>query len=139
MAFRLDQAPLVDFCNQHSPRAHSRYRPIPASWWNERALAHVARRPRHGEAAGCAGELYPSLSTRASHDDGSLHLRDGWRPRAGSTRAPPCGGARSRPPPCGDVRSRALSDTQEPALDEACAPSSVSTGCADVNRLIRRR
>jgi len=22
MAFRLDQTPLVDFCNQHSPRAH---------------------------------------------------------------------------------------------------------------------
>jgi hypothetical protein len=77
MAFRLDQAPLVDFCNQHSPRAHSRYRPTPASWWNERALAHVARRPRHGEAAGCAGELYPSLSARASHDDGSLHPETG--------------------------------------------------------------
>jgi hypothetical protein len=83
MAFRLDQAPLVDFCNQHSPRAHLRYRPTPASWWNERALAHVARRLRQGEATDWAGKLYPCLSARASHDDDSRHLRDGWHPSAG--------------------------------------------------------
>jgi len=91
MAFRLDQAPLVDFCNQHSPRAHPLNRPTPASWWNERALAHVARRLRSREAAGCAGKLYSRLSARASHDDGSLHPRDGWRPRAGSCSRTPCG------------------------------------------------
>jgi len=125
MAFRLDQAPLVDFCNQHSPRAHSRNRPTPASWWNERALAHVARRPRHGEAAGCAGELYPSRSTRASHDDGSLHLRDGWRPRAGPLARVPL---RRRTISRGPLRRRAIASPFGPAgtaPDEACAPSDV--------------
>jgi len=57
MAFRLDQAPLVDFCNQHSPRARPQDRPSPVSRWNERALAHVARRLRSRSAAGCAGVI----------------------------------------------------------------------------------
>jgi len=57
MAFRLDRAPLVDFCNQHSPRARPQDRPSPVSRWNERALAHVARRLRSRSAAGCAGVI----------------------------------------------------------------------------------
>jgi len=147
MAFRLDQAPLVDFCNQYSPRAQTLNRPTPASWWNERALAHVARRLRHGEAAGCAGELYPSLSARASHDDGSLHPRDGWRPRAcsldpGLSPQTPTRAAHPLPREWAEARVPLREGPFGPAgtpPDEACAPSDGRPDGADVNRTIRRR
>jgi len=89
MAFRLDQTPLVDFCNQTQPASTPRYRLSPASWWNERALAHVARRLRQGEATSCAGELYPGLAARASHDDDSHHPQ---RTGGALTPAPVCHG-----------------------------------------------
>jgi len=100
MAFRLDRAPLVDFCNQHSPRARPQDRPSPVSRWNERALAHVARRLRSRSAAGCAGVIDQGVSASTSHDDNSPHLENGWRHRAG--RHPRCP-SRGRGP-CGPWR-----------------------------------
>jgi hypothetical protein len=105
---------------KHSPRARPRNRLSPASRWNERALTHIARRLRHGGAAGCAGELYPSLSARASHDDDSHHLEGGWYPRAGSHAR--CVLRRGVP------FGRALAGLRGTSPDEAFAPSDGSTG-----------
>jgi hypothetical protein len=97
MAFRLDRAPLVDFCNHHSPRAHPQDRPIPASRWNERALAHVARRRRSRDTAGRAAALDPGFSAQASHDDGSPHLEE----RVAPSRCIPTDVALAGRHPCG--------------------------------------
>jgi len=62
MAFRLDRAPLVDFCNQKQPASTPANRPIFVSWWN--ALA-AARSPGP-----------PPCSAEASPDDGIHHPRE---------------------------------------------------------------
>lgn len=76
MAFRLDRAPLVDFCNQNSPRAHPR----------------IAQSPSRGGT----GSRPPALSPRsaeASPDDRSHHLRERMAPSLRFPRSPPFGRA----------------------------------------------
>jgi len=96
MAFRLDRAPLVDFCNQHSPRAHPQTARTPPRM--KRACARARRSPASlSQSRRLPRRARPKRSASASHDNSSLHLEDGWRRRAGShPRCPlrgrdPCG------------------------------------------------
>jgi hypothetical protein len=96
MAFRLDRAPLVDFCNQHSPRAHPQTARTPPRM--KRACARARRSPASpSRSRRLPRRARPKRSAPDSHDNSNLHLEDGWRRRAGShPRCPlrgrdPCG------------------------------------------------
>jgi hypothetical protein len=87
-----DRAPLVDFCNQHDPRARPRDHLIPAPRTRTRpACARALRLPR--PPVSLSPRDLPRGEAEASPDDRSLH----W-----ARAAPSAWGARPRPRPSTD-------------------------------------
>jgi len=77
MAFRLDRAPLVDFCNQHSPRARPQTAQSPSGRGpSVRLRARSPASPRRSRLPP------PPCSAETLLDDGAA-TRNGWRRRSG--------------------------------------------------------
>jgi hypothetical protein len=96
MAFRLDRAPLVDFCNQDTPRARPEIVRSPSFRGNERALAHAPADLATGEAAAPCAALGRSLARRREQP-----RENGWRRRSGFPRPATLAGGLSFENPCG--------------------------------------